>query len=298
MVGDSRPVHIFGVPYDGSNTMRPGPRLAPAAIRDASRFLTDGSHPEFEIDPALFVIDRGDISVSNADVSRSLEQIRSTIIRDITRPPSERAPRLLTAFVGGDHTITLPILRAFSRKSWGEGQRLRVVHFDAHCDTWADHFGDPIGHGTWVRNAVDEGLVLPVDIIQIGIRSPVDRITRDWLGNQGGTVITAKQARRMGPDEVIRFIRAVCGTDPVYLTFDIDSLDPAHAPGTGTPEVGGLASALVLDILDGIVDRNIVGMDVVEVSPPFDHAAITALAAAQVLYTVISGRLANSEWKR
>jgi agmatinase len=292
---EDRPlVHVFGVPYDGSNTFRPGTRLGPEAIRSASRFLTDGAHPEFGIDPAPFIVDRNDITVSNADVDKSLRQITSAVLEELTHAAArERNPRALTAFLGGDHTITLPILRAFSKSCGVDPKQLRVVHFDAHCDTWESHFGDPIGHGTWVRNVVDEGVITPENIIQIGIRSPVDPETREWLPSRGGTVISAKQARRMGPDDVVRFIRAVCADAPVYISFDIDCLDPAHAPGTGTPEVGGLASALVLDILDGIVDRNIIGMDVVEVSPPFDHAGITALAAAQILYSVICGRLHN-----
>jgi agmatinase len=284
---DIKPIQIIGVPYDGSNTGRPGTRLGPNAIRAASTFLTDGAHPEWGIDPQSFISDQSDISISNTDVAKSLKTIEDVAF---SMHGGQSIPgRLLTAFVGGDHTITLGTLRAFSRVFPG----LKVIHFDAHCDTWADHFGDPIGHGTWVRNAIDEKLIAPTDIIQIGLRSPVDPATKRWLPDQGAQVFSTRDAREFPPNELANVIRSVIGDAPTYLTFDIDVLDPSAAPGTGTPEVGGLSSAFIVDLLRDLMNfkPNIVGMDVVEVSPPHDHAGITALAAAQVLYEVICGRL-------
>lgn len=273
-----RPIGFFGIPYDGSTSYRPGARFAPNAIRQASMMLTDGGHPLFEVEPQHLVTDLGDIVVSNIDVARSLDQITRGILgHTFTHGPDEK--RFL--FAGGDHTVTTGILRALAPRY----DDLFVLHIDAHCDTWEDHFGDPLGHGTWVRNVVDEGLIRGHDILQIGIRSPVDRATREWLEIQGGMVYSAREALR---HPAIHLLRHVPRDRPVYVSFDIDALDPAYAPGTGTPEIGGLTPHWCLDLLEGLKAHNVVGMDLVEVNPSYDPAGITALAGATMLWTMAS----------
>ncbi|HEX4583409.1 MAG TPA: agmatinase [Burkholderiaceae bacterium] len=278
---------IAGVAYDGAVTNRPGARFGPAAIRAASRMLCDAIHPLYDCSPRDALIDVGDLQLPVT----SLEQHRTAL--------QAAAQRLLAAchvcWLGGDHSITLPILRAHRACA---GRPLAIVHLDAHCDTWSDHFGEPSGHGTWMREAIQERLVIPEAAVQIGIRSPAASETREFVQRNGGRVISARDLR--GRDNaqqlagVIEEVRArVAGRDrhPVYLSLDIDCLDPAFAPGTGTPEVGGLSTVQVLTLLEGLADVNWVGMDCVEVAPAYDHADITSLAAATFVWTYLCGRL-------
>jgi agmatinase len=197
-------------------------------------------------------------------------------------------------WLGGDHSITLPILRALRAH---HGRPLAVIHFDAHCDTWADHFGEPSGHGTWVYEAFQEGLVVPECFTQIGIRSAGERAARDYVQEQGGVIHPARALRgRESPAqlaEVTRGIRerlAAHGRPPLYLSLDIDCLDPAFAPGTGTPEPGGLTTNQVLTVLEELADLPFVGMDCVEVAPAFDHAELTSNAAANFVWTYLAGQ--------
>jgi agmatinase len=275
----SRPIGVVGIPYDGSTSYRPGARFGPNAVRQASAMLTDGLHPDFEIDPRYLMTDWGDIITSNTDVSKSLDQITDAITTD---PYLADATKKLL-FIGGDHTISLGILRAISTRP----EDLRLIVFDAHCDTWADHFGDPLGHGTWVRNAVEENLIPASSIMQIGLRSPVDVATKKWLPERGGITFSSRETMR-DPGWVENQIRTFCGDHPVYVSFDIDVLDPAYAPGTGTPEIGGLSTMVVLDLIQSLAGSDIIGMDLVEVNPSYDHAGITSLAAATILWTVAS----------
>ena len=169
------------------------------------------------------------------------------------------------------------------------------MHFDAHCDTWTDHFGEPSGHGTWTYEAISEGLVDPTLTTQIGIRSAGKRDAVEFVNDQGGRVFTARQLRgRENEDqlsEVIAHVRQRVGSAPVYLSLDIDCLDPAFAPGTGTPEPGGMTSNQVLTLLEAWQALEWVGMDLCEVAPPYDHAELTSNAAAVFVWTYLSGRL-------
>ena len=201
------------------------------------------------------------------------------------------------AWLGGDHSITLSLLRAYRQHL---GRPLAVIHFDAHCDTWNDHFGEPSGHGTWVYEAMQEGLVIDACFTQLGIRSPGQRAAREYVQQRGGQIFTARQLRGLASPAqlapVVQSIRerlAAHGMPPVYLSLDIDALDPAFAPGTGTPEPGGLSSNQVLTLLEDLADLPFVGMDCVEVSPPFDHAELTSQAAAHFVWTYLCGRMAR-----
>ncbi len=283
-----KPFAIAGIPYDGAVTNRPGARFAPAAIRAASQMLCDGIHPYFDVSPYDFIYDLGDLATPNTD----LTAMRASL--------AEQIPAMLAQYhmcwLGGDHSITLALLRAY--RDWA-GQPLAVLHFDAHCDTWEDHFGEPSGHGTWVYEAIQEGLVDPECFVQVGIRSAGVRESREYVRDQGGVIFTARDLRGLESEgqlaEIIETIRERLSAKglPVYLTLDIDCLDPAFAPGTGTPEVAGLTTNQVFTLLEATADLNWVGMDCVEVAPPYDHAELTSNAAAQLVWTYLSGQVAQ-----
>jgi agmatinase len=266
---------VAGVPLDIGTTNRAGARDGPHAIRRASRMLTDGAHPEFWIEPATMnLADIGDLQLALGDIPASLQLIEQQVAG---------LGHLIA--LGGEHGITLPLLRALSRRV---GAGLGLVHFDAHVDTWPDNFGQRYGHGSVFYHAIEERLVEPRRMIQIGIRSPVQREVWDWTIGRGVTVLTAQEVHALGPDAVAQRIRDVVGEAPAYLSFDVDALDPAFAPGTGTPEIGGLASwqaQLILRRLRGVA---FAGMDVVEVAPAYDVAEITALAAATVVWEYLA----------
>jgi agmatinase len=267
-------IAVAGIPYDFGTTNRPGARFGPAAIRQASRMLVDGEHPASWIDPAsLDIADVGDFQIAHGDVAGSLSRIEAQAARF----------RHLVA-LGGDHSITLALLRALAQR---EGA-LALVHFDAHVDTWPESFGLAFGHGSPFYHAIEEGVVDPRRMIQIGIRSPVHRHVHDWTAGKGVKIVTAEMVHEEGPRSVAEAARAVIGDGPAYLTFDIDALDPAFAPGTGTPEVGGLATWQVRAILRRLQGLRFAGMDVVEVAPPYDTAEITALAAATIAWDYIA----------
>lgn len=288
------PFAVAGVAWDGSVTNRPGARFGPRGIRQASHMLCDGTHPYFDVsplDPPHPLGDVGDLLLPNT----SLQHMRSTL--------APLAAGLIRqhhmAWLGGDHSITLPLLREY--KAW-LGQPLAVIHFDAHCDTWTDHFGEPSGHGTWVYEAMQEGLVVDACFTQIGIRSAGERAARDYVQQRGGQIFTARSLRGLESAQqlapVLAAIRqrlAAHGHPPVYLSLDIDCLDPAFAPGTGTPEPGGLTSNQVLTLLEelaGLPDLAFVGMDCVEVAPAYDHAELTSGVAAHLVWTYLCGRMA------
>lgn len=260
-------VCIAGIPYDLGTSNRPGARFGPAAIRQASRMLVDGDHPISRGSPAFGdVADIGDFRVAHGDIAGSL-----ALIEEQAKPLDH-----LVA-LGGDHSVTLALLRALAVR---QAQPLALVHFDAHVDTWPESFGQVYGHGSPFYHAINEGLVDPKRTVQIGIRSPMEASVHDWTANQGVTILFAETVHEMGPAAAAQRIREVVGAAPAYLTFDIDALDPAFAPGTGTPEVGGLATWQAQSILRRLAGLDFRGMDVVEVCPPYDHAEITALAAA------------------
>lgn len=266
---------VAGIPLDIGTTNRSGTREGPRAIRQASRMLVDGAHPGSWMDPAtLSLADAGDFRIALGDLPSSFALIEEQ---------AAQLPHLLT--LGGEHGITLPLLRALAKRI---GQPLALVHFDAHVDTWPDNFGQPLGHGSVFFHAIGEGLIDPRRTIQIGIRSPVQREVWDWTLAQGVTVLTGQDVQEIGPTAVAERARAVVGDAPAYLSFDVDALDPAFAPGTGTPEIGGLASWQAQAILRRLGGIDFRGMDVVEVAPAYDHAEITALAAATVVWEYLA----------
>lgn len=265
---------VAGIPFDLGTSNRPGARFGPAAIRSASRMLVDGDHPAAWREPArLDIADIGDFRLAHGDIQGTLARIEE-----------QAAPLSHLVALGGDHTVTIGLLRALARRSGP----LALVHFDAHVDTWPESFGLAYGHGSPFYHAIVEGLVDPHRMIQVGIRSPMHRDIFDWTVGQGVTILMAEEVHERGPAAVAERIRDVIRDAPAYLSFDIDALDPAFAPGTGTPEVGGLASWQARAILRRLAGLRFLGMDVVEVSPPYDVAEITALAAATMAWDYIA----------
>jgi agmatinase len=270
---DGARVAVAGVPFDLGTTNRSGARFGPAAIRQASRMLVDGAHPTARLEPARDLADLGDFAIALGETAASLALIEKQ---------AAAISHLVT--LGGDHAITLPLLRAAAKRHG----KLGLVHFDAHVDTWPDSFGQPYGHGSVFFHAINEGLVDPRRMIQIGIRSPVQTEVMDWTVRQGVSVVSAADVHQATPAAIAARARAVVGAAPAYLSFDIDALDPAFAPGTGTPEIGGLASWQAQAIMRSLGGLGFVGMDVVEVAPPYDVAEITALAAATMAYEYLA----------
>ncbi|MEJ2623779.1 MAG: agmatinase [Pseudolabrys sp.] len=236
--------------------------------------LADGDHPTAWIGTAkMNLADIGDFAIALGDIPQSLKLIE------------EQAAGLnhLVA-LGGEHGITLPLLRAHAKRKGP----LALIQFDAHVDTWSENFGQVYSHGAVFYHAIEEGLVDPRRMIQIGIRSPMQRDVYDWTVNQGVTILSAQDVHEQGLAAVAERIRAVVGEAPCYLTFDIDALDPAFAPGTGTPEIGGLASWQAQAIMRRLSGLSFAGMDVVEVAPAYDVAEITALAGASMAYEYLA----------
>ncbi|HEX8957729.1 MAG TPA: agmatinase [Burkholderiaceae bacterium] len=260
-------VAVSGIPLDLATTFRPGARLGPAAVRAASVQLAELLPYPWGFNPFdnLAVIDYGDCWF---DAHNPL-----TIAPEIVthaRTILASGARMLT--LGGDHYITYPLLQAHAEKY---GKPLSLIHFDAHCDTWPDDNPDSLNHGTMFYKAVKDGLIDPATSVQIGIRTWND----DYMGLN---ILDAPWIHANGTAAAAQKILSIIGERPAYLTFDIDCLDPAFAPGTGTPVAGGLSSAQALAIVRALTPANLIGMDVVEVSPPFDQSEITAIAAAHV----------------
>lgn len=281
-----QPFAIAGVPYDGVVTNRPGARFGPQAIRAASLMLCDGIHPVFDVSPLDHLGDALDMRLPNAS---ALGVVRS----HIEAQAAELMARHHCVFLGGDHSVTLSLLRA-AKAQYGGGEPLACVHFDAHCDTWTDHFGERSGHGTWTYEAIQEGLISAPHTVQIGIRSSGERAAREYVADQGGQIYTARALRGLdgaGLAPVLDAIRQRIGQRPCYLTLDIDVLDPAFAPGTGTPEPGGLTSSQVLTFVEELAGLNWIGMDCVEVAPAYDHAELTSNAAATFVWTYLCGQV-------
>ena len=265
---------IAGIAFDLGTTNRSGARDGPFAVRRASRMLADGANPVGWGDPqALSVADLGDFTLALGDIAASLALIE--------RQAADIGHLLA---IGGDHTVTLALLRALTRRVGPVG----LVHFDAHLDTWPDNFGQSVAHGSVFFHALEEGLVDPRRMIQIGIRSPVPREVHDWTIGRGVTVVTAEEVHVQGPAAVAERVRAVVGEAACYLSFDIDAIDPGQAPGTGTPEIGGLFTWQVMAMLQRLKGVRFAGMDVVEVAPAYDVAEITALAAATIVWQYLS----------
>ena len=273
-------VAIVGVPYDGATSYRSGARLGPRAIREQSLLLW-GYNNVLQVAPfeKLRVVDYGDVEVVPVDVRATHEAIE----RELT---TILATGCRTVTLGGDHSIALPALRAHASK-YGPPA---LVHFDAHPDTWDREFGDqPYSHGTPFRRAIEEGLLDVDAYVQIGIRGPTAG-PQDYMDacNLGARMITFEEAVERGLPGVLDEVRQRVGTRPLYVTFDIDAIDPAYAPGTGTPEVGGFTSHQALQLLRGLRGLNLIGFDLVEVAPAYDPSGITAILAANLVFEVLS----------
>lgn len=273
-------VAILGVPFDGGTSFRPGARFGPAAIREASRLLRPGYHVELDVEPVnvLQVVDAGDVACTPYDIQRAVREIEEQAF-----PLLAKDKKLIS--IGGDHTIALPMLRAVNRVHGP----IALLHFDAHLDTWDTYFDQPVTHGTMFRRAFEEGLLVEDRSMHVGIRGPVyDR--DDFLRDHefGFQIIRCSDLDDIGVPTAIERVMDRIGNTPVYLSVDIDVLDPSYAPGTGTPEMGGLHSRELLALLRGLDGLNIVAADVVEVAPAYDHADITSLAAATVVFDMLA----------
>ena len=272
-------VAIIGVPFDAGVSYRPGARFGPAAIRAGSKLLR-AYHPGLDVGPWTVhqVADAGDIATNPFDIPEAIAQIEAG-----ARDALTHADHVLA--LGGDHTIALPLLRV-ARERHGP---IALVHFDAHLDTWDTYFGAAYTHGTPFRRAFEEGLLAPGRSAHVGIRGPLfGTADLEEDAGMGFEVISTVDVARAGVDAAVERIRARVGDAPMYISIDIDVLDPAHAPGTGTPEPGGLSTRELMLLLRGLVGLPLVGADVVEVAPPYDHAELTALAAANLAYECLA----------
>ncbi len=272
-------VAVLGVPFDSGVSYRPGARFGPGHIRASSRLLRD-FNPVLDIEPFAVqqVVDAGDLACNPFDIETAVKQID-----DGARAVLDRSDKLIT--IGGDHTIALPLLRVMHELHGP----IAVVHFDAHLDTWDTYFGAPLTHGTPFRRASEEGLIDKTGSMHVGIRGPLysrEDLTDDQV--LGFQVIGAHDMDDLGWRGAVEQIRRRVGGRPTYVSLDIDVLDPAFAPGTGTPEAGGLTSRELLNILRCFSELNLVGADIVEVAPAYDHAEVTGIAAAHAAYELVS----------
>jgi len=273
-------VAVLGAPFDSGTSYRPGARFGPMAVRQASRHLRPGHHVELDCSPfaAIQVVDAGDVPVTPFSIEEAVQQIAA------------HAGELLhggrkVIAVGGDHTIALPMLRSVVR----ENGPVALVHFDAHLDTWGTYFNAPTTHGTIFRRAFEEGLLVEDHSIHVGIRGPLyDHGDLEDDRRFGFRTIRASDIDVLGAAGAIDAITERVDDLPVYLSIDIDVLDPSFAPGTGTPEAGGLSSRELLCVLRGLTSVNLVSADLVEVAPAYDHAEITSLAAATVIFDIVA----------
>ena len=274
----SADIAIVGIPFDSGVSYRPGARFGPAHVREASRLLRP-FNPATGTSPfaSQQVVDAGDFAANPFNIEEAI----TTIEKD-HRDLSNKVDKILT--IGGDHTITLPILRSLHAK---HGQ-ISVIHFDAHLDTWDSYFGADYTHGTTFRRASEEGLLDPEGCMHIGIRGPLysakDLVDDKAIGFQ---IFSSIEFQDLGVAEAIKKMLARVGDRPTYISIDIDVLDPAHAPGTGTPEAGGLTSRELLAVIRATEGLHVVGADIVEVAPAYDHAQITGIAAAHVIYELV-----------
>ncbi len=272
-------VAAIGLPFDTGSSYRVGARFGPAAMREASGMLRE-YNPALDVSPSevLRMVDCGDSPVVVGDAEASLTLLTESVAQVVTAGA-------IPVSLGGDHTVSLAALRAVAA-SHGP---LAMIHFDSHPDTWGDGSGSRYNHATPFRRAIEEGLLLPEQSIQLGIRGsvPTARCVSD-ARQLGFTVVTAEQLERAQLQEIHTLVRTTVARAPVYLSFDIDFVDPAFAPGTGTPEVGGPSSAKTLALLRGLDLSTARGLDVVEVLPAYDPAGITALLGATVAFELLS----------
>jgi agmatinase len=272
-------IALLGIPFDTGVSYRPGARFGPSHVRQSSRLLRP-YNPAVDVSPFALhqVADAGDLGVNPFDLDEAIRDIEHG-----SRALHERAKRIIS--IGGDHTIALPLLRTMAAKHGP----ISVLHFDAHLDTWDTYFGAAYTHGTPFRRASEEGLIDRDGSVHIGVRGPL--YSKKDLSDDadlGFDIFSATEFDYLGFAGAIERIAARVENRPVYVSIDIDVLDPAHAPGTGTPEAGGISSRELLGIIRSFKHLNLVGADVVEVAPAYDHAEITGIAAAHVIYELLS----------
>ena len=274
-------VAIIGVPFDAGTSYRPGARFGPQSVRQASRQLRTNYHPNYDVEPFKVqqVADAGDIACNPFDIDEAIKQIEKGSTELLQKVGS-----IVT--IGGDHTIALPLLRSINKKVGGP---VALVHFDAHLDTWDTYFGAPYTHGTPFRRAREEKLFLDDASMHIGIRGPLYS-TNDLKNDRelGFKTIHCDEFQTNTIDQIVKRIKDRIGNNPLYISIDIDVLDPAHAPGTGTPEVAGMTTREILNVLRGLAGSQLVSADVVEVAPAYDHEELTSTAAATIVYELIN----------
>ncbi|GAT71776.1 agmatinase [Microbacterium sp. HM58-2] len=272
-------IAVVGIPFDSGVSYRPGTRFGPSHVRESSRLLRP-YNPAQDVSPFAIaqVVDAGDIPVNPFNITEAVDEVERA-----AKALGEQVRQIVT--IGGDHTVALPLLRAVAAKHGP----VAVLHFDAHLDTWDTYFGAPITHGTPFRRASEEGLIDLTASCHVGTRGPLYS-KQDLLDDErlGFSIVSSEYIEEHGVEAGIERILQRVGDRPLYVSIDIDVLDPAHAPGTGTPEAGGLTSRELLRILRALSGRNIVGADVVEVSPAYDHAQMTGIAASHVVYELVT----------
>ncbi|MEM9780113.1 MAG: agmatinase [Pseudomonadota bacterium] len=271
-------IGIFGIPYDGALTNRPGARHGPREIRNQSSLMRGINHAT-RIDPFALarVRDMGDVPFEQMFDIEAVHAAIASFATDLV------AGGVLPLGIGGDHSVSLPLLRAVAASG-----PVALIHIDAHTDTWDSFQGSKFNHGAPFRRAVEEGLIDPAATIQIGIRGTQNSPEGwDYSAQSGMDVVFCEEVHASGVEDIAERARACVGDRPVYLTFDIDSLDPVYAPGTGTPEIGGLTTHQAQVLLRGLRGLNYVGADLVEVSPPFDNGYVTSLAGAALAFEIL-----------
>ena len=270
-------IAIIGVPFDGGTTYRPGPRFGPRHVRAQSAIIRPWN-PILKLNPFTEhrVADFGDLPVNPLSIEDTFRRIEQGIT-----PVLDAGARCLC--VGGDHSISLPILRAVAKKHGP----VCPIQFDAHNDLWDEYFGSKYSHGTPFRRAFEEGLLQDGGVLQVGLRGQVyAEDDFDFAHAHKVRMVTAEEFHAKGMAPVQRHLKALRGK-PLYVTLDIDSVDPAFAPGTGTPQVGGFSSAQILELVRALRGLNVVGADLVEVSPPYDNGELTSLLAANLLFELL-----------
>lgn len=271
-------IALLGIPFDGATTNRPGTRLGPRQVREASSLMRMVNYGTLVAPYELCACaDVGDIPVNPVDVSDTLRRIEAMI-------GHLHHGGVTPLSIGGDHIVSYPILRALGAK-----RSLGMIHVDAHSDTGDVYFGgQTLTHGTPFRRAIEDGVLDPHRTVQIGIRGTMySRDEREWALQQGIRIIDMEEVAEKGIPYAVSEARRVVGTGPTYFTFDIDSIDPAFAPGTGTPEIGGLTSREALQLVRGFRNLDLVGADMVEVSPPLDQTGGTALVGASIAFELL-----------
>lgn len=272
-------IGLYGLPWDGGTTNRAGARHGPRDMRDASSMMRK-MHPVLNLSPYELAncADLGDAPVNPLMIEETLEKIETFVTSMVDR-------NIVPLGAGGDHLVSLPVLRALAKKHGPMG----MVHFDAHTDTWDRYFGGcKYTHGTPFRRAIEEGILDPKRIVQIGIRGGLYSASDDdWGLEQGIRVMRMEEFSELGVEKAIEIAREIVGDQKTYVSFDVDCIDPAFAPGTGTPEIGGLTTVQAQQMVRGLLGLNLIGGDVVEVAPPFDQTGTTALVGATIMWEIL-----------